>query len=521
MARVGIVGYMHEANALAAPIARAHGLELSATPGGLAEVWEAGGAIHRLRELRDDVEVVELPVWEFGAAGLLDGDDFRTVVRDTVAAIEAAIADGGPLDAVVVAGHGAGRTTDDLDPDATYLQALRDAVGPHAVVVAVLDFHANVSAAMCAACDVVVGYRTNPHVDVVDRLREAGDHVHRMLGGARTAIVMESAPIVLPQIGQNTTPGETLGIVVDLGQRLAVPPVRNVSVFGGFSLADVPSCGLSVTVTVDEGHEFVGLDVAAEVMRAAWSLRPQYRVGVVPLADAVERAARAARGESTPVILADTADNPGGGAPGNTTFVLDALRRAGVAGVVSGLHCDPAVVRAAFGAGIGGRFTARFNDDSTDPLATPFTCDAVVLHLTEETLHPTRGVYAGSTRHPGPTCGLELVDPDGRPLGIRVGVSTQRVQCADDDTLRHAGLDPSTARVVVVKSRGHFRAGFNHLFTGDQIVEVGAPGVATNDLGGIHWQHLPRPVFPLDPIDHWEPAPFVVDPVIARRVVAR
>lgn len=510
MARVGIVGYMHEANALARPITRAHGLDTSATPGGLTEVWEAGGAIHRLRELRGDtVDVVEFPVWEFGAAGLLDGDDFRTLLGETVAAIRDAVERGGPLDAVVVAGHGAGRTTDDLDPDATYLRAIREAIGPDAVLVVVLDFHANVSAAMCAACDVVVGYRTNPHVDVVDRLREAGDHVHRMLDGARTSVVMASAPIVLPQIGQNTTPGETLGIVVDLGQRLAVPPVRNVSVFGGFSLADVPTCGLSVTVTVDEGHETVGRSVAAEVLRTAWSLRPEYRVGVTSLDAAVARATRAARGDGAAVILADTADNPGGGAPGNTTFVLAALHRAGVTGVVSGLHCDPGVVRAAFAAGVGGRFTARFNADSTDPLATPFTCDAVVLHLAEGTLHPTRGVYAGSTRHPGPTCGLEVLDDAGRPLGLRVGVSSHRVQCADDDTLRHAGLDPAQAKVVVVKSRGHFRAGFDHLFTGEQIVEVGAPGVATNDLHGIDWRHLPRPVFPLDHIDHWEPAPFV------------
>ena len=53
--------------------------------------------------------------------------------------------------------------------------------------------------------------------------------------------------------------------------------------------------------------------------------------------------------------------------------------------------------------------------------------------------------------------------------------------------------------------RGHFRAGFDHLFADDQIIEVAAPGVATSDLRSVAWQHLPRPVFPLDTIDHFEP----------------
>ena len=95
--------------------------------------------------------------------------------------------------------------------------------------------------------------------------------------------------------------------------------------------------------------------------------------------------------------------------------------------------------------------------------------------LTTAALVPTRGGYAGSLRHPGRSCALRI----GGVGGIEVGVSSHAVQCADDDTLRFVGLQPEKARVVVVKSRGHFRAGFDHLFADDQIIEVGAPGVAT------------------------------------------
>ena len=79
------------------------------------------------------------------------------------------------------------------------------------------------------------------------------------------------------------------------------------------------------------------------------------------------------------------------------------------------------------------------------------------------------------------------------------------MQCADDDTLRHVGLDPSTAKVVVVKSRGHFRAGFDHLFADDQIIEVGTPGVAPADIDHVPTSHLRRPAWPFDDIADWQP----------------
>jgi microcystin degradation protein MlrC len=209
-------------------------------------------------------------------------------------------------------------------------------------------------------------------------------------------------------------------------------------------------------------------------------------------------AAAAVSGEGRPVILADTADNPGGGAPGNTTFVLRALLDNGVRDVAMGLQCDRGVVDAAFDAGVGAMITAEFNAGSTDPLAVPLTVQARVTALTTEPLVPTKGVYHGMQRHPGRCCALEVE-------GIRIAVSSHKVQCSDDDTLLHVGIDPAQARVVVVKSRGHFRAGFSHLFDPQQVIEVGAPGAAPAVLDGVPFQHVPRPCFPLDDVVQWHP----------------
>lgn len=495
--RVAITGYAHEVNAFAAPIRLSDGLDASRTPGGLAASWEAGAAVRRLTE--HGAQVIELPVWEFGASGPLDGDDFRQVVTEMSGALSAA----SPVDAVLVLGHGAGRTTDDLDPDATFFEAVRLGIGGDVPIVAVLDFHANLTQRMCDAVDVVVGYRTNPHVDIEACLIEAADHIHRLTTDSpRSRIVWSPLPLMLPQIAQLTTPGEVLAEVMAVAA--AVPPVRNISVFGGFSLSDVPGSGMAVCASVDEGHEDVATRLVADVCRSAWDRRGRYRLRTTSLDDAVDEALSACSDQQSPLLLADTSDNPGGGAPGTAPFILRALVEAGAHGVVMGLHCDARVVETAWTAGVGADVEVEFNAGSDEPLAPPFAARATVLSLVDEPLVPSRGVYAGSVRHPGRSCALAIG-------GVRVGVSSRKVQCADDDTLRHVGLDPAAAKVVVVKSRGHFRAGFDHLFCDDQIREVGAPGVATNDLWSVPWQHIERPVFPLDALDDWTPEPRISD----------
>ena len=61
------------------------------------------------------------------------------------------------------------------------------------------------------------------------------------------------------------------------------------------------------------------------------------------------------RGE-TGVLLADVADNAGGGAPSDSTFVLRRVLERGIGSVASGLYWDPVAVRLCREAGVGARF---------------------------------------------------------------------------------------------------------------------------------------------------------------------
>ena len=85
-----------------------------------------------------------------------------------------------------------------------------------------------------------------------------------------------------------------------------------------------------------------------------------------------------------------------------------------------------------------------------------------------------------------------------------VVVGSNRKQCAEPMFFEMFGLDIATARTVVVKSRGHFRAGFDEFFDHDRVIEVDAPGLTSPVLTRFDFKNLPRPVFPLDADAVWD-----------------
>ena len=91
--------------------------------------------------------------------------------------------------------------------------------------------------------------------------------------------------------------------------------------------------------------------------------------------------------------------------------------------------------------------------------------------------------------------------------GVKVVVVSHRVQCADPVFFEMMGLDIGRVRSVVVKSRGHFRGGFDEFFSPEQIVEVDLPGLTSPMLNRFTWTRLPRPVIPLDEGVDWRPPP--------------
>ena len=425
---------------------------------------------------------------------------FRRMMAEWEAGLRAA----GKLDAIYCVLHGAGLTTEDQDPEGTMLAMIRRVVGDDLPLVASYDLHANVSDANVTLVNAYIGYRTNPHMDMRERGAEAAQVLRQLLAGTKTHLARIRLPIVPPTVtmltGQDAHE-RPYGELIDLGQkRMREAPyagrVLNVSVMGGFAFADTPFNGLTAVVTATDAEAARGL--TREIAEAGWARRERFRPKLTSLEDAVTLAKGTEDRAKPALVFADVADNPGGGGRGNTMWILEAFLKSGVRDALVGVIFDPALAAEATALGVGATFSACFNRDGGDEFSKPFTAQARVKALHPGPVLARRGIFAGGTIDLKTSAALEIG-------GITVAVISERVQCADPAFLECFGLDIGAARVVVVKSRGHFRGGFDEFFKHEQVVEVDCPGLTSPFLSRFNWRHMPRPVLPIDDTATWSP----------------
>ncbi|GGC62304.1 microcystinase C [Siccirubricoccus deserti] len=499
--RIAILGLHLEANAFAPPTVledfRRQCLERGAAISALAR----GGTSHLPMEIpgfyaRMDAtgpwEAVPLLI----AAAPPGGPVAQVVFTGFMDEMQRGLAAALPLDGVYIASHGASSATGDEDSDGTIAAMVRRQVGPAVPVVCSHDLHCNVSEALVRAVDALVVYRTNPHVDMAARAAESADLLRAMLGGMRPHRAFIRLPLTPPSVTLLTAEGPYADLIHDAEVLMRDnPAVLNASVAGGFVFSDLPKCGMTVTITARDAATAEA--AAHRLAHRAWAERERYRRPLTPLAEAVAHATAAGRGEAPPVLLADVADNPGGGGRGSTAYLLRALHKAGAQGVVLGVFIDPALAAEAQALGEGAAFEAVFNRVESE-FSERFAAPARVLVLRDGRGVGRRGTMAGRRFDLGPSALLELAGS-----GLRVVVGSLRRQLHEPAMLELHDIDIGAARCVVVKSRGHFRAGFDEYFAGDRIIEVDAPGLTSPVLGNFAWKRLPRPVFPLDEDAVW------------------
>jgi microcystin degradation protein MlrC len=418
---------------------------------------------------------------------------------DTLAQFESRLRAALPVDAVYICEHGAAITTEEDDPDGLVFATVRGIVGPGVPIVATVDLHANISDRMVDQVDTLISYRRNPHVDMAERGTEAADVLRELLAGLRVEVAHVRMPVCAPPTQLLTAPGTgPYADMIQTAEALNDPRIVNISAAGGFAYGDTPKNGLTVLVTT-RGDAELARRTALELVTPAWRDRAAFFPDLMPMDVAVSRALAAGKDASLPpVLLADVADNPGGGARGNTPYLLQALLKAGVRGAIAGVVTDPELAADAHAAGVGKTLRARFNRSETTRYSEAFEAQATVLELRDGKGVGRRGQLAGCSFDLGP-CALLQVD------GIKVVVITHRHQCHEPMFFEMFGLDIAAARTVVVKSRGHFRAAFDEFFPPERIYSVDAPGLTSPILSRFDFRRLPRPVIPLDPDTKWTP----------------
>jgi microcystin degradation protein MlrC len=395
--------------------------------------------------------------------------------QKTVAKIRERMGSAGKLDGVYISNHGGMVSTAGPDPDGELYAMVRAAVGPKVPVVATVDLHANISERMVENVDALVSYRTNPHMDQAERAVDAARLLRGFVQGKKSTRAFARLPLTPASVTLLTREGPYAD-AIKYGQTKVGNGVLDVSIVGGFVFSDTPKNGVAIVVNGEAGADVHG--IATDIAERIWSERKRFVKRLTSFEEAFQKSG---------CIWSDAGDNPGGGGTGQTTWLLKKLCEANAQSVLYGVFFEPQIAAAAREAR---EITAKFTEG--------FSVKAKVLKTTDGQVVGRRGIWAGRALDLGPTCALQIG-------GVTVVCVSKRKQCADPVFFEMHGLDIAAARTVVVKSRGHFRGGFDEFFPPERVIEVDTPGLTSPVLERLQFKGLPRPVFPLDAAATWTP----------------
>ena len=390
-------------------------------------------------------------------------------------------------DAVLLCMHGAMMAEGTDDPEGDIVAAVRQIIGDKPLIVT-LDLHGNNTAEMVAGCNAIFGFDTNPHIDSYERAKEAAECMADLLQGRKNPVTAHAhVPMLPPTINMRTEEGPMVELFTMARAWEAKPGMINVSVFGGFPFCDVAYAGFNVIATADRDHQLAQAACDA-ICERAWQIRAQF---LKPIADVKTAMAQAkallAQNPLLPVMLADVADNPGGGGSGDTTELLREMIAENLPRTAAALIWDAETVERAFAVGVGNTAEFAIGGKAEPAYGAPIAVTAKVKTLSDGIFAATGPMGRGNLWNIGRCVRLEVGN-------VQILVGSIRTACNDADIFRHLGVEPTQQRLLLIKSRGHFRASFTPLAS--SIIEVDAPGAANPNLKRYPYQRIHT--WPLD-----------------------
>jgi microcystin degradation protein MlrC len=395
-----------------------------------------------------------------------------------------------PLDAIALNLHGAGVADGYPDADGEIIRAVREKFGSDMPIGVVLDLHANVTDEMLRLSDLLLGVKCYPHVDEFESGRLMfGKLVDMVQKKEMPAMAMVRLPWLLVPAEGVTTEGPAHQ-VQQLCYRL---PKENkdlfdVTFFHGFPYSDIPEACVCVTAVAATQE---AADAAAmEVARFAWSIRKEFSVPVYSPEEAFDLALQLPEGNG-PIVINESSDNTGGGAPGDGTHLLREMLRRNIPGSAMGYIYDPEVAQQAARAGVGATISCRLGG-KTDPLhGEPLVLEAYVKTISDGTFINHSPMGGGNTSRIG-LCACLVVG------NVSIVVGSIRTQPMDDGVFRIAGLRWDLLRIVGIKSSQHFKGWWAQRAGG--IVACDPPGVHCANLRCFRFKNTNTEAYPLEDI---------------------
>ena len=385
--------------------------------------------------------------------------------------------------------HGAQSAVGLNDCEGDLITAVRAVIGADIPIAVELDLHANLSSEMVEAADIITACKEYPHTDFAEVGAQTLD---LLVATAPGRVQPKMAAVRVPLIAIAPTTCEPIsGFVAEVRAVERQKGILSASALFGFFGADSCDTAAAVIVISDGDQalaELQALHLARAQARAVRAM-PQITLGI-------DAALDAATNFSGTAIIADRADNPGGGAAGDSTWLLHAMLERGIGNAALGLIWDADTVALAHAAGIGSRITVTLGGKAGPLSGKPWQGSVTVTALANSICQRRFGV--GSPTLPIGRSAAVIID------GIDVVVCDKRMQAFSQEIFTGHGIDPAARDLVVVKSTQHFYRDFSSL---GPVIYCDAPGTVTEDLTNLPYRSLRRPLYPLD-IDEIRPTPF-------------
>lgn len=384
-----------------------------------------------------------------------------------------------PVDAVVLGLHGAMVADGYEDTEGDFLARVREIVGPDILVCAELDPHSHLTAKRCAAADFFVYFKEFPHTDFVDRAEDLWRIALDTLAG-RVKPVMSMFDCRM--IDVYPTSRDPMRSFVDKIMRMEAedPDILSISVIHGFMAGDVPEMGTKMLVVTD-GKPEKAATLARELGLELFSKRGTFMMPQIDEKQAVSQALAATAG---PVVIADVWDNPGGGTAGDATVLLAELLAQGVKDTAVGTIWDPMAVQICMAAGEGAEIQLRFGAKSAPGTGNPIDGIVKIVKLVRNAEMRFGESYApfGDAAH---------IHLDG----IDIILNSTRAQSFDPSLFSVMGIDPTSKKVLVIKSTNHFYASFARIAAEILYCSAGTP--YPNNPARTPYRRAPRDIWPM------------------------
>ncbi|WP_321906074.1 M81 family metallopeptidase [Paraburkholderia tropica] len=434
---------------------------------GFIDVCEAAGC-----------ELVPLLYAGAAAAGPTTDEAYEHYVQRIVDGLAAA----GPLDGVLLDLHGAMATPTRLDADAETLERVRAVVGQDMPLMLALDYHANIDQRTVDLVHALFGYHYSPHTDMAETGKRAARCMLKMLREEiRPAMVIRKPGVMVPSIF-SATGLDPLKSIVDRSVAIAnddASMYRDVSVFAGFSYADVPNCGFSV-VAVTNDDPAAAEELAGQFSDEIYTLRRELNHPelVYSIESGIAEAERIKQTESKPVVLLEHADRMG-----DSTYLLRAALERKLKGTAVPFLADAQAARAAAKAGVGNVVTVSVGGHSSERAGGPVTLTGTVVFAEEKQYFATGPYFTGRLID----LGLTVVIDTGE---VVVSITSNQSTAVDDDCFKQLGLNIDDYSYIVLRSKTHFRAAYDTLASAILIVDT--PDWGPADLTLLDYCHVPK-----------------------------